>query len=307
PIWPKTAPAGLAYYSAEEVAPAGAAQAYIRVVPSHSSGSPGTTTFYNLRLRPMSGSTLIEPGAVTTEKLTVTSDMSAAIVNAMTTNTKKLVVTEEAILNHATLIGQTVVDNINVQGKLIGTDGVFTGTVDFANVNVTGSVLADKIAGNTISAVTLEGSTISTSTSGVAPEVRLHSLADFPVITMDDGQTAVPGTITTGAGDPYRSTSAGGAPGSVSINAGGPVDAPYSRLTVAESNANLTAFRPSDGAQGSLQLFPARAQLYTYNSGTATDGGELDISPNRLNISLAGTGGGSSSIAMGQRAINNTQ
>src|SRR5690606_9755119 len=121
------------------------------------------------------------------------------------------------------------------------------------------------------------------------------------------GQTAVPGTITTGAGDPYRSTSAGGAPGSVSINAGGPVDAPYSRLTVAESNANLTAFRPSDGAQGSLQLFPARAQLYTYNSGTATDGGELDISPNRLNISLAGTGGGSSSIAMGQRAINNTQ
>src|SRR5699024_5756129 len=51
----------------------------------------------------------IKDGAITTPKLTVTEDMSAAIVNAMSVNTKKLVVSEEAILNHATLIGQTVV------------------------------------------------------------------------------------------------------------------------------------------------------------------------------------------------------
>src|SRR5699024_3505337 len=73
----------------------------------------------------------IASGAVTADKITVTEELSANIVNAMDLATKKLVVTEEAILNHATLIGDTVVDNINVTGKLIGTDGVFTGTVDF--------------------------------------------------------------------------------------------------------------------------------------------------------------------------------
>ncbi|WP_146007797.1 hypothetical protein [Brachybacterium sp. UMB0905] len=45
----------------------------------------------------------IKDGAITTPKLTVTEDMSAAIVNAMSVGTKKLVVTEEAVLNHATL------------------------------------------------------------------------------------------------------------------------------------------------------------------------------------------------------------
>ena len=108
------------------------------------------TTVYDLRISEKAGAVLIEDGAITTPKLTVTEDMSAAIVSAMSVNTKKLVVTEEAILNHATLIGQTVVDDINVQGKLIGKDGVFTGTVDFENVNVTGDLLAEKVSGKTL-------------------------------------------------------------------------------------------------------------------------------------------------------------
>ena len=88
-------------------------------------------------------------------------------VQTMDLATKKLIVTDEAILNHATLIGQTVVDDINVQGKLIGRDGVFTGTVDFENVNVTGtqivnklgakSISADKISGGSFSGQTFEG------------------------------------------------------------------------------------------------------------------------------------------------------
>ena len=94
------------------------------------------------------------------ERLTVNDTLSARVVQAMSGEMKKLVVTEEAILNHATLIGQTVVDDINVQGKLIGTDGVFTGTVDFANINVTGDLLADKIKGKTIEGVELIGSSV---------------------------------------------------------------------------------------------------------------------------------------------------
>ena len=87
--------------------------------------------------------------------------LTARIVQAMSVATKKLVVTEEAILNHATLIGQTVVDDINVQGKLIGTDGVFTGTVDFANVNVTGTQIVNKLGANSISADKISGGSFS--------------------------------------------------------------------------------------------------------------------------------------------------
>lgn len=85
--------------------------------------------------------------------------LTARMVQSMSVATKKLVVTDEAILNHATLIGQTVVDDINVQGKLIGTDGVFTGTVDFENVNVTGTQLVNELGANSISADKINGNT----------------------------------------------------------------------------------------------------------------------------------------------------
>src|SRR5699024_3222656 len=109
----------------------------------------------------------IKDGAINTPHLNVTESMSAAIVNAMTVESKKLVVSEEAILNHATLIGQTVVDDINVAGKLIGTDGVFTGTVDFANINVTDEVLADRISGQHIYGTIVEGGEIKTAGAGI--------------------------------------------------------------------------------------------------------------------------------------------
>lgn len=90
--------------------------------------------------------------------------LTVRIVQAMSVATKKLVVTEEAILNHATLIGDTAVDNINVRGKLVGEDGVFTGTVDFANVNVTGTQLVNKLAANSISADKISGGSFSGNT-----------------------------------------------------------------------------------------------------------------------------------------------
>ena len=87
--------------------------------------------------------------------------LTARIVQAMSVATKKLVVTEEAILNHATLIGQTVVEDINVQGKLIGRDGVFTGTVDFENVNVTGTQLVNKLGAGSIEASMIKSGSFS--------------------------------------------------------------------------------------------------------------------------------------------------
>ena len=85
-------------------------------------------------------------------------------VQTMSLQTKQLIVTEEAILNHATLIGQTVVDDINIQGKLIGRDGVFTGTVDFENVTVTGTQIVNKLGANSISADKISGGSFSGNT-----------------------------------------------------------------------------------------------------------------------------------------------
>ena len=66
-------------------------------------------------------------------------------------------VREDEILRNATLLGETVVQEINVTGKLIGTDGVFTGTVDFENVNVTGTQIVNKLGANSISADKISG------------------------------------------------------------------------------------------------------------------------------------------------------
>ena len=69
---------------------------------------------------------------------------------------------EDEILRNATLLGETVVEQINVTEKLVGTDGVFTGTVDFANVNVTGELLANEISGEHIYGTVIEGGEIRT-------------------------------------------------------------------------------------------------------------------------------------------------
>lgn len=56
-----------------------------------------------------------------------------------------------------TVIGRTVVNDINIAGKLIGVDGVFTGTVDFDNVIVTGTQLVNKLGATSITADMING------------------------------------------------------------------------------------------------------------------------------------------------------
>lgn len=134
----------------ERLAPADAAYAVAGFYSQ--SNYTGALTFSEPSVRPLVGSVLIEDGAVTTSKLTVTEEMAAELASFMSVETKNLIVTEAAILQHATLLGTTVVDQINVTGKLIGSDGVFTGTVDFSNINVTGEAILAKLATNSISA-----------------------------------------------------------------------------------------------------------------------------------------------------------
>ena len=83
---------------------------------------------------------------------------------------------EDEILRNATLLGETVVEQINVTDKLIGKDGVFTGTVDFENINVTDQVLASRISGEHIYGTVVEGGEIRT-TDGLPGQVILSDEA----------------------------------------------------------------------------------------------------------------------------------
>lgn len=80
---------------------------------------------------------------VKAESVEVTEELSARIARLMTAEIKNLVVTESAILQHSVLLGTTVAEQINLTGPLIGRDAIFDGTVDLAQLNVTGVMSAE--------------------------------------------------------------------------------------------------------------------------------------------------------------------
>lgn len=162
------------------------------------------------KLVPMVGSTLIEPGAITTKHITVTDTLAGNIVRAMDSHTKNLVVTESAVIRHAKLIGDTWADKITAS-KIIGQDGIFKGTVDFNNINVTGTQIANKLSANMIDAnviksgsfygrsftggsftgTTFTGGTIQTSESGAkmvmsGTSIRAYDSRDNLTTRMDE-------------------------------------------------------------------------------------------------------------------------
>src|SRR5699024_5480113 len=262
----------------------------LRVLPAYSGDDTATTWYRNISLRPMTGAVLIKDGAITTPKLTVTEDMSAAIVNAMSVNTKKLVVSEEAILNHATLIGQTVVDDINVQGKLIGTDGVFTGTVDFENVNVTGLQLVEKLEANSISADLIEGGHFTGETfeggSFVGGEFRTSDNLPGQVVLADDALSTNIGT-TTGPGIrvvPEDATGFEYMPGIGPSTAGlmiygGKRAGTGASIVQANPDASLMrTFRDGGTTAGEIQTSTTASDMRTYRE-EGTTGGSIQTTP----------------------------
>ncbi|WP_053916990.1 hypothetical protein [Brachybacterium sp. SW0106-09] len=103
---------------------------------------------------------------------------------------------EDEILRNATLLGETVVQEINVTDKLVGKDGAFTGTVDFANVNVTGELLAKEMSGEYLYGTVIEGGEIRT---GSDESRGSFTLGDRAYIYPHDGYAA-PGIRFTPAG-----------------------------------------------------------------------------------------------------------
>lgn len=74
---------------------------------------------------------------VKAQNVEVTRNFSARVVNAMDASLQKLVVSREAILNHSTLLGTTVAEQLNVTKLLKGRDAILDGTVDVNQLNVT--------------------------------------------------------------------------------------------------------------------------------------------------------------------------
>ena len=136
---------------------------------------------------------------------------------------------EDEILRNATLLGDTVVQEINVTGKLIGTDGVFTGTVDFANVNVTGELLANEISGEHIYGTVIEGGEIRTGSDGSRGSFRL---GDRAYVSPVDGY-ASPGLQLEAPDQEYVYPAGLGVDSrSVSVSGGRTADGRYGRLQV---------------------------------------------------------------------------
>ena len=109
------------------------------------------TVYGGAQARPKVGTVLIEDGAVTGDKIEGVT-VAAQVVRSMTAEHKNLVVTESAILQHTTLLGTTVADQLNVRKLLRGRDAIFDGTVDVAQLNVTGAMSAEIVRAMDITA-----------------------------------------------------------------------------------------------------------------------------------------------------------
>ena len=176
---------------------------------------------------------------------------------------------EDEILRNATLLGDTVVEQINVTGKLVGTDGVFTGTVDFANVNVTGELLANEISGEHVYGTVIEGGEIRT---GNDESRGSFLLGDRAYVYPHDGYQA-PGIRFTPAGSTMIHPPGLGILGDqLALSGGKSESGNTSTLNVRSSGVAATVTTPTGSAE-KLNSFTAN-NSGVYLQSRVTDGSE---------------------------------
>ena len=213
--------------------------------------------------------------------------LTARIVQAMSVATKKLVVTEEAVLNHATLIGQTVVDDINVQGKLVGTDGVFTGTVDFENVNVTDELLASRISGEHIYGTVIEGGLFKTS-DNLPGQVEL---ADDAYVDHFEGGKTLPGLRITPIDTSKTNLPAAIGPSEYGLTIfGGRSTSGGSSIMQCHPDASFMRTLRPDGAEAALIQASSDASFMQATKVDGTVGGQVTASREFAQMVTRGSG-----------------
>ena len=184
---------------------------------------------------------------------------------------------EDEILRNATLLGETVVQEINVTGKLVGTDGVFTGTVDFANVNVTGELLANEISGERIYGTVLEGGEIRT---GSDESRGSFLLGDRAYVSPHDGYAAPGIQIETPGQEYVYPPGLGVDGGSIAISGGRQSDGRYASLYVSPAAVEANISPPSDNTLlwGSSILADQKSVQLIAGQPSMLDGAEVYVS-----------------------------
>ena len=158
---------------------------------------------------------------------------------------------EDEILRNATLLGETVVEQINVTDKLVGTDGVFTGTVDFENVNVTGELLASEISGEYLYGTVIEGGEIRT---GGDESRGSFLLGDRAYVSAETGYQA-PGIRFTPPNSMMTSPPGLGIAGGMAVLSGGrDAGGSYADLKVGTEGVFAQVVTPEGGTERSDNL-----------------------------------------------------
>ncbi|NDO78477.1 hypothetical protein GKZ75_09630 [Kocuria indica] len=125
--------------------PPGTARADLYVYGQHPNGAqdPGAYQWYTgISLRRMIPGALVVNGSITGTQIAGES-VAAEVVRSMTAEHRKLVVTEDALLAQATVLGTLTADQINSRRLIRGRDAILSGTVDVAQLNVTGAMSAE--------------------------------------------------------------------------------------------------------------------------------------------------------------------
>ena len=155
-------------------------------------------------------------------------------------------VREDEILRNATLLGETVVEQINVTDKLVGTDGVFTGTVDFANVNVTGELLANEISGEHIYGTVIEGGEVRTGTDESRGKFLL---GDEAYVNPEDGHVTPGLRFTPPNSTHIHQPALGVVGGGVRISGGKSAEGRFSTLAAAPGGVTVSAAAPAGSTE----------------------------------------------------------
>jgi hypothetical protein len=137
---------------------------------SPESSTPRTVRVYaGISVQSMTGSVHIEDGAITASKVNaqevagaigsfvnvkaenveVTESLAAKVFSATTAKVAEQFVTDRMVIGTGTdamvleVLGNAVVNDLNLRGTLRGRDAILTGTVDVAQLNVTGDMAAE--------------------------------------------------------------------------------------------------------------------------------------------------------------------
>lgn len=194
----------------DTVAPPEARFARFYLYQARNSTAPGNALMMDMTCRPMVGSTIIEPGAITTEHLTVTKEMAAALVNADKGNFISLIaadlIANNAVLINAAMSTLTVTEKAKFASafaETLWTNELIARVVETSQATVSGrNIIADpdfKTLGKADSMWSAPGAVIRTSTN-VGP--YLDSPMDGTLLNIYYGSLSKP--IPANGGETYK-------------------------------------------------------------------------------------------------------